>query len=179
MQTARRVIAGMKALLLAFSLLLAGCASFDGHNLVPGRSTEQDAIETMGKPALELPQPGGKALYFSRLPFGRAIFKASFGADGVLRGVEPTLVPANIARIQVGKTTKEEARAILGPPYRVTREPLKPMDTWEYPWLNADDRRILWISFSDDGVARNKFEGHDFESDPPSGPDMGSGGKGS
>jgi hypothetical protein len=168
----------MKLLFAAFALLLGGCASFDGHNLVPGRATERDTVAEMGKPALELPQAGGgKALYFSRLPFGRAIFKARFGADGVLRGIEPTLTLKNIERIQVGATTKEQARELLGPPYRVTREPLKPMDTWEYPWLNVEDRRILWISFSDDGVARNKFEGHDFESDPPSGPDMGSGGK--
>jgi hypothetical protein len=169
----------MRALLLALSLLLAGCASFDGHDLVAGRATEQDAIAEMGRPALELPQPGGgKALYFSRLPVGRAIFKASFGPDGRLRAIEPTLTRSNIDRIQVGKTTKDEARRLLGPPYRVTREPLKPMDTWEYPWREAEDRRILWISFSDDGVAGDKIERHDYESDPPSGPSMGHGGKG-
>lgn len=170
----------MRASLLALSLLLAACASFDGHNLVPGRATESEVVAEMGKPALELAQPGGgKALYFSRLPVGRAIYKASFGPDDVLRSIEPTLTLATVARIQVDKTTKDEARALLGPPYRVTREPLKPMDTWEYPWRNAEDRRILWISFSDDGVARDKIERHDYESDSPSGPSMGSGGKGS
>lgn len=163
---------------LLLLLALCGCASFDGHSLVPGKATEQDTVALMGRPALELAQPGGgKALYFSRLPFGRAIFKASFGPDGVLRGIEPTLTLKNIERIQVGATTKEQARELLGPPYRVTREPLKPMDTWEYPWLNVEDRRILWISFSDDGVARDKIERHDYESDPPSGADSGNGGK--
>ena len=62
----------------------------------------------MGKPALELARPGGgKALYFSRLPFGRAIYKASFGPEGLLRSVGPTLTRANIDRIQVGATTRE------------------------------------------------------------------------
>jgi hypothetical protein len=170
----------MRGPIFAALLGLAGCASFDGRDLVPGTSTEAQAVAEMGKPALDLVRPdGGKTLYFSRLPVGRAIYKASFGPDGVLRGIEPTLTRANIDRIQVDKTTKDEARVLLGPPYRVTREPLKPMDTWEYPWRNVEDRRILWISFSDDGVARDEIERHDYESDPPSGPSMGSGGKGS
>lgn len=169
-------MASMKRVIVALALAVAGCASFDGRNLVAGRSTEREAIEEMGKPALELALPNGdKALYFSRLPEGRAIFKATFSPDGVLRGIQQTLTFADIAKIEIGKTTKEQARELLGPPYRVTREPLKPMDTWEYPWRNVEDRRILWISFSDDGVARDKIERHHFESDPPSGPSMGGG----
>ena len=166
----------MKRLILVSILALAGCAGFDGRNLVAGQSTEQDAVKEMGRPALELKLPNGdKALYFSRLPEGRAIFKATFSPDGVLRGIQPTLTRENVAKIQIDKTTKEEARELLGPPYRVTREPQKPWDTWEYPWRNVEDRRILWISFSDDGVARDKIERHHFESDPPSGPSMGGG----
>ena len=158
------------ALFIVLSLFIAGCASFDGRGLVPGQSTEADVIATMGQPAQVLQRPGGgKLLYFSRQPFGRQIYKAAIGPDGVLRSLEQTLTPDNIRRIQADKTTKDEARELLGPPYRVTRAPFKPYDVWEYWWRNVEDRRILWISFSDDGVAREVIEMHDFQADPPSG----------
>jgi outer membrane protein assembly factor BamE (lipoprotein component of BamABCDE complex) len=153
----------------AAALLLAGCASFDGRGLVPGKSTEAEVVATMGQPAQTLQRPGGKLLYFSRQPFGRQIYKATIGPDGVLRSLEPTLTPDNIRRIQADKTTKDEARELLGPPYRVTRAPFKPYDVWDYWWQNVEDLRRLWVSFSDDGVAREVVDTHDFEADPPSG----------
>ena len=159
-------------LFIAPLLLLAACASLDGRDLVPGQASESQVVAEMGAPAQEIGLPGGgKALYFSRLPFGRAIYKASFDSQGVLRGIEQTLVPEKIRGIQVGKTTKEQVRELLGPPYRTSRAPLKPLDVWEYPWRIAEDRRILWVSFSDDGVAREVVEMHDYQSDTPSGPD--------
>jgi hypothetical protein len=156
---------------LASALLLAACASYDGRGLVPGKSSEAEVVALMGKPAQTLQRPGGgKLLYFSRLPFGRDIYKATIGPDGLLRSLEQTLTPANIGRLQTDKTTKDEVRELLGPPYRITREPLKPYDVWEYPWRNVSERRILWVSFSDDGIARDVIEMHDFEAEPPSGP---------
>jgi outer membrane protein assembly factor BamE (lipoprotein component of BamABCDE complex) len=154
----------------AAALLLAGCASFDGRGLVPGKSTEAEVVATMGQPAQTLQGSGGaKLLYFSRLPLGRAIYKASIGADGTLRSLEQTLTPANISRVAVNSTTKDQLRDLLGPPYRVTRAPFKPYDVWDYWWRNVEDLRRLWVSFSDDGVAREVVDIHDFEADPPSG----------
>jgi outer membrane protein assembly factor BamE (lipoprotein component of BamABCDE complex) len=162
----------MKFLFAAFAaaLLLAGCASYDGRGLVPGKSTEAEVVALMGKPAQTLQAPGGgKLLYFSRLPFGRVIYKASIGADGTLRSLEQTLTPANISRIAVNSTSKDQLRELLGPPYRITRAPFKPYDVWDYWWRNVEDLRRLWVSFSDDGVAREVEDTHDFEADPPSG----------
>jgi hypothetical protein len=157
-------------LFITLSLLIAGCASFDGRGLVPGQSSEADVIATMGQPAQALQRPdGAKLLYFSRQPFGRQIYKATIGPDGLLRGLEQTLTPDNIRAIQVDATTKDQVRERLGPPYRVTRAPFKPYDVWEYWWRNVEDRRILWISFSDDGIVREVLEMHDYQSDPPSG----------
>jgi hypothetical protein len=42
-------------------------------------------------------------------------------------------------------------------------------DVWEYPWRNVEEKRILWLQLSYDGVVREVTEMHDFESDPPSG----------
>ena len=160
----------MKSLFTALTsaLLLAACASYDGRGLVPGKSSEAEVVALMGKPAQTLQGPGGgKLLYFSRLPFGRDIYKATIGPDGVLRSLEQTLMRPNISRIAVNSTTADQVRELLGPPYRITREPFKPWNTWEYPWRLVDEKRILWVSFSDDGIVRDVIEMHDFESDPP------------
>ena len=160
----------MKVAVCAALLVLAGCASFEGRDLVPGQSTEVQVVTGMGRPSQEIDLPGGgKALYFSRLPYGRAIYKATLDGEGVLRGIEQTLVPEKIRSIEADKTTKEQVRELLGPPYRMSRGPIKPLDVWEYWWRNAEDRRILWVSFSDDGVAREVLDMHDYQSDPPSG----------
>jgi hypothetical protein len=152
------------------ALLLASCASYDGRGLVPGKSSEAEVVGLMGKPAQTLQGPGGgKLLYFSRLPFGRDIYKATIGPDGLLRSLEQTLTRPNINRIAANSTTKDQVRELLGPPYRITREPFKPLDDWEYPWRLVDEKRILWINFSDDGIAREVIEMHDFEADPASG----------
>lgn len=162
----------MKAAVCAAVLALAGCASFDGRGLVPGQSTEGQVVAEMGTPSEEIDLAGGgKALFFSRLPYGRAIYKASFDAQGVLRGIEQTLVPEKVRSIRTDMTTKEQVRELLGPPYRITRGPIKPLEVWEYWWRIAEDRRILWVSFSDDGIAREALDMHDYQSDPPSGRD--------
>jgi outer membrane protein assembly factor BamE (lipoprotein component of BamABCDE complex) len=152
------------------ALFIAGCASFDGRGLVPGQSREADVVATMGTPALTLERPGGgRLLYFSRLPYGREIYKAAIGPDGTLQSLEQTLTAANIRGLQVDTTTRDQVRERLGPPYRITRAPFKPLEVWEYPWRIVEDRRILWLSFSDDGVLREFIEMHDFQSDPASG----------
>jgi hypothetical protein len=124
----------------------------------------------MGAPADTLKRPNGEhVLYFPRLPLGRDSYAATVGPDGVLRGLEPVLTQANIRRIAVNSTTKEQMRELIGPPYRVVRAAFKPYDVWEYPWHLVEEKRMLWVSVSDDGVVRDVLEIHDFESDPVGG----------
>jgi hypothetical protein len=155
---------------LVVAALLAGCASFDGRSLTPGKSTRAEVEATMGRPADVIARPNGDTrLYFSRLPFGREIYVATVGSDGVLRGIERTLTRKNIASIKEGMKAAE-VRELLGPPYRSVYMKLSDRDVWEYPWRIVEDRRILWVQFSRDGIVREIIEMHDFESDPPSGP---------
>lgn len=155
----------------ASALLLAGCASYDGRALVPGKSAEAEVVATMGTPADTLKRPNGdKVLWFPRLPYGRDTYAATISPEGTLRGIEQVLTRANVSRIEVNSTTKDQLRDLVGPPYRVVRASFKPYDVWEYPWHIVEDRRMLWISLSDDGVVREVVEIHDFESDPASGP---------
>lgn len=151
-------------------LLAAGCASFDGRGLTPGKSTRAEVEASMGRPAEVLQRPNGDTrLYFSRLPFGREIYVATVGSDGVLRAIDRTLTPKNIAGIKEGMKAAE-VRDRLGPPYRNVYMKLIDRDVWEYPWRIVEDKRILWVQFSRDGVVQEVIEMHDFESDPPSGP---------
>lgn len=162
-----RVLSGFFLLLLA-----AGCASYDGRGLVPEKSTEADVVGLMGRPAETLALPNGdKVLYFSRLPLGRDMYAATIAPDGRLRGIEQRLTYENIARIVPKTTTKAQVRELIGPPHLVGRSGVKPDEVWEYPWQIAEDRRILWVAFSSDGVVSEVIEMHDFASDPPSGPD--------
>jgi len=158
------------AITCAALALLAGCASFDGRTLVPGKSTRTEVEATMGRPAEVLARPNGDTrLYFSRLPFGREIYVATVGGDGVLRSLERTLTRKNIASLKEGMQA-QQVRELLGPPYRIVYMKLIERDVWEYPWRIVEDRRILWVQFSRDGQLQEVIEMHDFESDVPSGP---------
>jgi hypothetical protein len=162
----------MKLLLTASAsaLVLAGCASYDGRGLMPGKSAEAEVVATMGTPAETLKRPNGdKVLFFPRLPLGRETYAAMIGPDGTLRGIDQVLTRDNVNRIAVNSTTRDQLRSLIGPPYRVVRAAFKPYDVWEYPWHVMEDRRMLWVSLSDDGVVREVLEIHDFESDPASG----------
>ncbi len=157
--------------ILAGFALLAGCASYSGSSLVPGKSTRAEVEATMGRPAEVLARPNGDALlYYSRLPFGREIYVATVGSDGVLRGIEQRLTRQNIAKVAAGAQAKEVLE-LLGPPYRAVRMERMQRDVWEYPWREGSDLRILWVQFAADGQVREVIEMHDYESDPPSGSD--------
>lgn len=156
---------------IVVTLVAGGCASFDGRGLEPGKARLADVEAAMGAPTGRLARPDGSTLlYYSRLPAGRQVFVATLGPDGVLRGFDQRLSAENIRKIAPNATTAKEVRELLGPPWRVVRMPRQNVDSWEYPWLNVEDRRILWVNVSGDGVVREVIEMHDYESDPPSGP---------
>ena len=157
----------MRAVGLLAALLLAGCAAFDGHTLVPGVASAQDVTALMGAPALELKRPNGDTwLYFTRYPFGRATYVATMGPDNVLRGIEQRLDYRSIHSVKAGMRA-DEVRELLGPPRGVTRLPRQQRDVWEYPWRHAvRELRVLWVQFSDDGIVREVVEMHDHENDP-------------
>jgi hypothetical protein len=150
--------------------LLAGCASIDGRGLEPGKAREADVVARMGAPTERLQLPGGDSrLYFSRLPDGRRIYAATLGPDGLLKGLEQTLTLERIRKLAPGATSAKEVRELLGPPYRIERAERRQRDVWTYPWLSSiDERRVLWLYLSYDGVLREVTELHDFESDSQS-----------
>ena len=159
----------MRALALAGLLFLAACASFDGRGLVPGQSTESQVVQLMGPVDQARPLAGGaKALYFSRLPMGRAMFVATIGPDGLLQALEQRLTRENIGKLVADRSTADDVRALFGPPGAVGYLPLKPREWWEYKYYDYYDPRILWVQFSpDDGIVREVLDMRDWAAEEP------------
>jgi len=152
---------------MALALLLAGCASFDGRGLVPGKSCEQEAVDLMGAPAQVLPlADGGKALYFSRMPEGRAVFEVRVDANGVVRSIEQKLTRQHIWEIASGASTKDDVLRLFGPPGRRGYLALSAKEWWEYKYQDYQDLRILYVQFSPDGVVRDVVDLRDLSREP-------------
>ena len=155
--------------ILAAGLLLAGCATFDIRGLQPGAS-ESQVVAQLGQPTLKLPAAGGVTEYFYSLqPEGRRTYAAVIGADGVLKALEQRLEPKFLGQVVAGMTA-DQVRELLGPPWKITHFVFKNQDVWEYKWLLAEEKRVLWIGFTADGKVAEVTNIHDYESDPPSGP---------
>lgn len=151
----------------AFVSLLAGCAGYSGSDLRPGASNAREIEASMGVPALRLAKPdGGSVWYFPRGPSGRHTYAVTIGADGVLQAIEQRLIPENVAKLQRGKIDAKQVRELLGPPAGITRAPFKPLDVWEYRWVNVLGRRVLWVYFSDDGILRDVIDLDDDQKGP-------------
>lgn len=144
---------------LACTALLAGCASYGGDSLVPGKSTGAEAEALMGRPAQRLSLPNGdSALYFSRLPYGRAMFVVTVGSDGIVKSREQRLVRENIAKIVAGTWTKKEVGELFGPPGSSGRFARQQRDWWEYKYFSDHERRVIWVQYSGDGVVREVLD---------------------
>jgi outer membrane protein assembly factor BamE (lipoprotein component of BamABCDE complex) len=137
-------------------LLLAGCASFSGRGLVPGKSVPAEVEALMGTPAERLVRENGESFwYYPRQPTGLQTFVVRFSPDGVMQDIEQRLTERNLARLVPGITTAKEVRELLGPPWRSARNFLNDRDCWDYRMYNASQLEYnLSVQFSDDGLVR-------------------------
>lgn len=155
-----------KALLILFATVVAGCASYSGHGLVPGQSTAQDVIGVMGRPALERAAPGGeRVLWYPRLPFGRESYAARIDAQGRLVSIEQRLAPHVIARLRPGQSTAEDVLDLIGPPYDVYQFPRMQREVWEYQLRTPPSHKNLYVQLSPDRVVREIYQLHDLEAE--------------
>lgn len=160
----------MRSKLLAAMLvvLLPGCASFDGHGLVPGQSTAKDVEALMGVPTERLKLPDGDSTwYYARQPAGRMMYAVRFSPDGVMRSRDQLLTERNLVRLARDSSTREQARAIVGPPWQVSRLERQQREVWEYYMLNAEQNDyFLYLQFSDDGILREVIMLKDYAKEP-------------
>jgi hypothetical protein len=160
----------VKTLLLALSFLpaLAGCASFDGRGLVPGQSTAKDVEALMGVPAERIRLPDGDTnWYYPRQPTGRTMFAVRMSPEGVMRSKDQLLTEANLVRLVPGTTQREQARVIVGPPWRTARLERQQREVWEYHMYNVEQMDyFLYLQFSYDGILREVIMLKDYAKEP-------------
>jgi len=99
-------------------------------------------------------------LYYPNQPFGRKVRVARVAADGKLIAVEQRLTDDNVAKLQKGKSSADEVRDLLGPPWKVWPFPRMQRDIWEYR-MNTDagggTPQGLYLNISPDGVVREIY----------------------
>ena len=143
----------------ALSLLLAGCASFSGSDLVQGKSAAADAETAMGAASQRLTLANGDTvLYFSRQPLGRTMYVATFGPDGVMKSMEQRMQYGYFAKVVRDSWGKKEVSELLGPAWRTGRFDRLKREWWEYRYWQAPEYRVVWVQFSDDGVVREVYD---------------------
>jgi len=129
---------------------IAGCAS-TGADLVPGKSTTADVEREMGKPAERIGAAGGDTVWYYPRGLARTTYAVRIGANGVVRDVSQVLTQANLAKLQIGKSTKEDVKAILGPPFSVYQLPRVQREGWEYYMFQDTRPKVTYVQFDPSG----------------------------
>jgi hypothetical protein len=132
----------------------------DGRGLQPGHSTVADVRAVMGEPAEKRAGPGGETVYwYPRLPYGRESYAARIDSEGKLIALEQRLTEENIAKVVRDRTTMQEVRDLLGPPFEPTKFARMQRDIWTYPMRIAGDLNPKWfiVQMSPDGVVRETY----------------------
>jgi len=158
----------MKGILaLTVLVLAAGCASYNGSSLVPGKSTAAEVEALMGVPAERLQRPNGeRVLYYPR---SRETYAVVLGSDGLVRAVEPRLLKSSLSKLVPGVTTAKEVRELFGPPQQVTQLARQQREVWEYLYQHYEEFRVIWVQYSPDGLVREVLDMIDWAAYPPSG----------
>lgn len=150
---------------------LAGCASYDGSSLVPGKSTTAEIQATMGTPSERQANGSDTVWWYSRGPMGFHTYAVLVGSDGVLKSIDQRLTVQNVQKVTPNSWTKQEVHDLFGPPFVVSTLPLKEREVWEYQVLDVTFKWKLWVQFSNDGVVREVLQMRHPHMDPPnSGP---------
>ena len=145
-------------ILLAAAFALTACASYSGHSLRVGASTEGEVRGVMGAPALEYTgEDGARRLVYPRGPLGTQTFVASVGRDGVLREVRPVLNDDTFNRIRPGSTEQEILR-MIGPPGDTMHFSRSDTTAWDYRYVDTwGYLAIFSVTFDNKGVVVSKI----------------------
>jgi len=150
------------------AVLLAGCvpySHYDGSALVPGTSTEAEALAQMGPPDEKVKLDNGSTEWFYALPAARQTYAISFAPNGRFVSSQQRLERETIDRIRRGWTT-QQVRALLGPPIETARFERLQRDVWTYRWKEYSDYWELDVQFSYDGVVREVLNLRDMQYQP-------------
>jgi outer membrane protein assembly factor BamE (lipoprotein component of BamABCDE complex) len=156
----------MKSVLFAATLcaaLLAGCALDPVRSLPPGAPMDE-VLARFGEPyARTRGADGTERWVYPTGPMGRSSYLVEFDRDARVRSVMDMLTDQGFARIEIGKTTQDEVRALFGPPYRVIPFWRKRETAWDYRfrdvWLYP---AIFSVIFDERGVVASTMQQREF-----------------
>jgi len=122
-----------------FSMLLAaGCASYGGRGLEPGKSTAADVRRVMGEPATTCPlADGGQNMIYPRGPGGLDTYNARVDRGGVLRGLQNVLNEDVFETVVNGKTTRQDILCTFGSPIEASYFSARREHVWTYRFRDA------------------------------------------
>jgi outer membrane protein assembly factor BamE (lipoprotein component of BamABCDE complex) len=155
----RRLVVLRSLYIFGLTASLSGCAGYGVSSLEPGKTTETEVRRIMGDPALRIAASDGSTqLAYPTGPMGTKTFMAHVAADGRLTRIEQVLDEEHFARIATGRSTQEDVRRIIGPPFNVGRFPRQNYVAWDYRFKDAWGYRAeLTVLFDPNGVVAEKF----------------------
>ncbi|KAF0162575.1 MAG: hypothetical protein FD157_3884 [Rhodocyclaceae bacterium] len=149
----------LKALILASSLVVGACASYEGRGLKPGEASLEDVQATMGPPAMQWQDPdGSRQLAYPRGPAGFHTFMVRLGPDAKMQSIENVLDEEHLATICAGMS-KEEVLRTLGPSdtrwtvYFAARDEL--VWDWRYRADSGEMMRMMVLFDATSGKVRS------------------------
>ncbi len=149
----------LKALVLASSLLVAACASYEGRGLKPGEASLEDVQATMGQPAMQWQDPdGSRQLAYPRGPAGFHTFMVRLGPNGKMLSIQNVLDERHLADVRAGMS-KEEVLRVLGPSDERLTVYFKARDElvwdWRYRALSGEIMRMMVLFDGTSGKVRS------------------------
>lgn len=120
-------------------LCLSACASYDGHPLKPGVSTQDEVRALMGPPSLTWQDEKGQQWAYPRGPAGVHTYMVYLGPDGRLQTLENVLTSTHFARIRPGIDGQEAVLRLIGPPFPPWTTYFKARDELVWEWRICDD----------------------------------------
>ncbi|MGB8339218.1 MAG: hypothetical protein WCD07_02550 [Burkholderiales bacterium] len=139
-------------IIICVSLMACEVRISDPSKLKVGQSTGFDVRDVYGKPTNEWKEPDGSTLWmFVKGPMGYQTFKATIGADNVLKSIEQVLSDPYFAKVQKGMSMADVER-ILGKPAEDVTFPLKKERVWTWRYQASPSlNRMFDVHFDTNG----------------------------
>jgi hypothetical protein len=135
--------------------LLAGCAV---TAVKPGM-TQGEVIAAYGKPSAIVPISTGTRLQYSRQPRGQSVVMVDLDASGQVVSAREVLTPAEFARIEVGKWTRQDIEREFGPPASIDRVASWPSNIMTYRWRDAVTDMFFFVYLDAANVVQRTGQG--------------------
>jgi len=157
----------MRALILAATVLVAGCAHpWNTANIAPG-STREEVIASSGQPIRVVPlKGGGERMQYTLQPLGRYAFMVDLDASGRVVRSRQVLTELEFQRIEAGRWTRTDVENEFGPPAMIDHVTSFQGDVMTYRWAMGHDPMFYFVYIDPAGVVRRAHPGMEFINSP-------------